>query len=103
MHGPVCVTVLPCEYRLSQNCPNPFREKTTITLNLKADGHVRLLVHNLAGEQVTALVDLPLERGVHKIEWDGRNSAGHDMPSGTYTYTVEVNDFRSTRTMALNR
>jgi hypothetical protein len=103
MHGPVRVTVLPCEYRLLQNFPNPFRENTTVTLNLKADGHVRLLVHNLAGEQVALLVDEPLERGVHRIEWDGRDGAGHEMSSGVYTYTVEVNEFRLSRKMTLNR
>jgi hypothetical protein len=103
LHGPVCVTALPCAYRLSQNFPNPFHEKTIITLNLKAGGHVRLWVHNLAGERVALLLDEPLERCVHNIEWNGRDGSGHDLPSGVYTYTVEVNDFRSSRQMTLNR
>jgi hypothetical protein len=73
---------LPFE-RLSQSFPNPFHENTTITLNLKADGHVRLVVHNLAGEQVAVLIDEPLEPGVHNVEWNGRNRAGRDLPAPT--------------------
>jgi flagellar hook assembly protein FlgD len=52
-----------------------------MTLNLKADGHVRLLIHNLAGERVALLVDEPLERGVHNVEWNGRVGSGHDLPA----------------------
>ena len=68
-----------------------------------ASGYGEGMFYMGAGKRVAVLIDEPLERGVHTIEWDDRNNAGHDLPSGIYTYTVEVNDFGLSRKMTLNR
>jgi flagellar hook assembly protein FlgD len=46
--------------------------------------------------------------GIHTVAWDGRNTLGHDVATGTYLYTIEARStsahdevFNQSRTMIL--
>jgi len=70
--------------RLRQNAPNPFNPRTTISFDLPAAGRVRLDVHDVAGRLARVLVDGELPAGIHEAVWDGCDSAGRGMASGSY-------------------
>jgi hypothetical protein len=83
-------------YALHQNYPNPFNPTTTITFDLPAAEHVTLSVYNLLGRKVDTLVNQRLAPGAHQVVFDAAN-----LPSGTYYYTIEAGEFKTTKTMVL--
>lgn len=104
LHGPKEVRVeLPADYALKQNYPNPFNPETIIEYSLKEAGTVNLTVYNINGQVVKTLVSEYREAGHHKTKWDGRNSAGDKVPSGIYLYSLQINDVKMTRRMALTK
>lgn len=70
--------------------PNPFNPSTTISFVVPVDGRVRLQVIDLGGRTVATLVDWVLPKGRHNVAWDGRNAAGHEVPSGVYLSRLEA-------------
>ncbi len=94
---------LPTEFSLLQNHPNPFNPTTTIRYNLASNAHVRVEVHNVLGQLVRVLEDSDQASGVYETTWDGRNSAGQEVASGVYFYSLRSKDFVQTRKMVLSR
>ena len=80
----------PQTFALSQNYPNPFNPSTTIEFQLPAEGHAKLTVHNLIGQEVATLVNEKLSAGTYRCNWDARN-----LPSGVYFYRLVANAISS--------
>ena len=91
----------PSEYRLFANYPNPFNPSTRIRYALKEEGPVTLQVFNALGQEVTTLVDGVETAGYKTVVWDGRNTAGMPVPSGTYFYRIVAGNFVQAKTMIL--
>jgi hypothetical protein len=86
---------------LDQNFPNPFNPTTSITYNLTKQGAARLLVYDVGGRLVRELTQGVQPAGSHLVTWDGRDSNGNRLPSGTYFYRLEAPEFEATRSMVL--
>jgi hypothetical protein len=69
---------------LSQNFPNPFNPRTSVSFSLAEKGRVNITVYDVDGRQVRVLVDEEREEGPHTITWDGKNDAGQSLASGVY-------------------
>ncbi|MFC1529705.1 MXAN_6640 family putative metalloprotease [Gemmatimonadota bacterium] len=91
---------------LHQNYPNPFRtgthDRMWFTFSIGSPGDVDLEVRTLSGRVIWSRTITGLAAGQHytdelSIGWDGRDSAGHLMPSGIYLMTARAGD----RTRAL--
>jgi hypothetical protein len=78
-------TVLPDEYALSQNFPNPFNPTTNFTLSLPEASDYAIRIFNVAGQLVRSF-DGHLEAGNHTITWEGNNNQGAKVASGVYFY-----------------
>jgi hypothetical protein len=74
----------PAEYVLGKPGPNPFSKSTVVTYQLPEAGFVNLSVFDLAGNMVTTLADGMYDRGTHGVRWEGENTEGVPVPSGTY-------------------
>ncbi len=94
---------VPNAYRLSQNFPNPFNPATTIKFDLRARGHVRLRIYNVAGQLVHTLCDEVMDAGSYTMEWTGTNNAGVKVASGIYFVRMESGDFKDVRKLVLLR
>ncbi|MDZ7261763.1 MAG: dockerin type I domain-containing protein, partial [candidate division KSB1 bacterium] len=109
--SPGSVTVakpLPAHYELGQNYPNPFNPETTIEYRLPHDSQVTLKIFNLLGKEIRVLVAKNQEAGVHKVQWDGRDSQGQKVTSGVYLYQIAIQSpsgqaFTSTRKLVVIR
>ncbi len=88
--------VVPTEYALHQNFPNPFNPVTTIRYDVKEAGLVSLKVFDLLGREVTTLTYEGHSAGVYSVTWD---AAG--MPSGIYLARMEAEGYSQTRKMVL--
>ena len=76
--------VIPKQFALYQNSPNPFNPHTAIRFTLPAAGEVKLTVYTLAGRRVTELRQGHLPTGSHEVVWDGRDNGDRRLPPGVY-------------------
>jgi len=98
--------VTPLEFYLSQNYPNPFREKTVIKYCVAYKTRVQITVYNSEGEQIEKLVDEEKQPGTYEVEFSAchsRESAigGGNPKGGTYYYRLEAGEYRSEKKMIL--
>jgi len=96
-------TSLPASYRLLQNHPNPFRVATSIRYELPQAGQVVLQVYNLAGQEVLQLANRVQQPGRYAINWNGRDNAGQNVPSGVYICRLEADGVVQTQRMVVVR
>ena len=89
--------VLPGEYQLHPNFPNPFNPTTTIRYQLPGRAEVNLKIFNVLGQEVVALQNGAQPAGNYEIAWDGRNTAGKIVASGLYFYRLEATDANGER------
>jgi len=83
-------------FRLFQNYPNPFNAQTTISYQLFKPSRVNINIFNVHGALVRNLIDNYQTSGYYRIPWDGNNSNGIPVPSGTYLGRVLINDIQQT-------
>ena len=98
--------LVPTEFQLSQNFPNPFKDSTKIKYCLPVKTKVTLTVFNSDGEKVKELVNTIQEAGTYEIKLDTR-----DFPNGFYYCRIQAIDpltssgqpFIETKKMILSR
>ena len=83
--------IVPNQFELAQNVPNPFNPVTNIRISLKEDATISLKVFNLLGEEINSLaMNKPMSKGNHRFIWAGKSDNGQQLPSGIYLYRLEV-------------
>jgi len=89
-------------FELCQNFPNPFNPQTVISYKLSAISDVSLKIFDILGREIATLVNGIQYAGEHKVEWNGKNSAGKLVGSGMYFYKLKSsNGFVSVKKMLL--
>lgn len=90
--SPVAVdqTILPQEWALEQNFPNPFNPSTTLRYALPQPGAVDLTVYDIQGRGVVTLVNTVQTAGFYELQWKGMASRGEPVAAGMYFYRLEV-------------
>ncbi len=97
------VAVVPENFRLFPNHPNPFNSRTTIQYQLTEEGHVTLKVYNIVGQEVSTLADEIKQPGVYRIEWDGLDHKGRRVDAGLYALRLSASGFAESNKMLLVR
>lgn len=87
---------IPSDYKLNQNYPNPFNPSTKINFSLSKAGIVSLKVFDIAGREVSELINKNLSAGSYEAEFNGT-----DLSSGVYFYTLKADAFTETKKMIL--
>jgi len=88
--------LLPSDYQLEQNYPNPFNPSTKIRYSITEYSFVTLKVYTLLGEEIETLVNSEQSAGVYEATFDASN-----LSSGIYFYTIQTDNFSSTKKMIL--
>ena len=83
-------------YSLSQNYPNPFNPITSISFSIPKDGLVKLVVYNVLGKEVAALVNNEQTAGNYQVTFDASK-----LNSGVYFYKLTSGDFSDVKKMLL--
>jgi hypothetical protein len=108
-HGPVSVEspdMIPEDYKLHPNYPNPFNPETNIRFEIPAspaNSKVKLIVYNNLGMEVRTLINGIAVPGIHTVTWDGRNNYGGQMASGVYFLRLQAGTFHQAQKMLLVR
>jgi hypothetical protein len=84
--------VLPSQFVLYQNYPDPFNPSTSISFSTPKHTHVGLHVFNSLGQLIITLVDQDKQPGTYTIKWDASN-----RPSGVYFYRMTAGDYTLTK------
>ncbi len=74
----------PVQFAVGQNYPNPFNAATVIPFYQAVPGFVSVKIYDLAGRQITGLMNDFKPAGHHSLQWNSGNLA-----SGIYFYTIE--------------
>lgn len=94
--------VVPTDFALKPNFPNPFNPSTTIAYDVPVQAQMTIEVYNLLGQVVVQLVNEYMAAGSYTVTWNGMNASGQSVASGTYLYRiVSSTGFTQTRRMTL--
>ena len=90
------LSMVPKEYTLQQNFPNPFNPTTTIRYKIPARGFVTLKVYDVLGNEIATLVDEEKQAGSYGVEFNAST-----LSSSVYLYQLQAGDFVQTKKMLL--
>ena len=99
--------VLPTEFKLYNNYPNPFNPTTIIKYAIPQSplpgedgrgGLVTLKVYDVLGKEIKTLVNEEKPAGYYEVEFDATS-----LPSGVYFYQLKTRDYIKVRKMVLLR
>jgi len=77
--------VLPSEFSLSQNFPNPFNPATRMSFTVPSEADVRLSVWDMSGRRIANLIQGRMSPGHYEVEW---NAIG--VSAGVYIFTLDA-------------
>ncbi|MDR3610310.1 MAG: YCF48-related protein [Ignavibacteriaceae bacterium] len=83
-------------FKLEQNYPNPFNPSTSINFSLNKHGFVTLKLFDVLGRLVREIYKGEMTAGQHNVNFNAGSLA-----SGTYIYTLQMNDQFLCRKMML--
>jgi D-alanyl-D-alanine carboxypeptidase len=70
--------------------PNPFASSVTFSYELYKNSKVTLKISSVFGKEVVVLKNGNELSGLHTIQWNGADSYGKPVNSGTYVYTFII-------------
>jgi photosystem II stability/assembly factor-like uncharacterized protein len=89
-------TVLPKEFTLYNNYPNPFNPITTIKFNLPRTTNVELKIFDMQGRETELLINEQLLQGTYEYTFNAEK-----LPSGVYFYQLKTSSGNLTKKMIL--
>ncbi|HLE33331.1 MAG TPA: T9SS type A sorting domain-containing protein [Bacteroidota bacterium] len=89
-------SLIPDEFLLQQNFPNPFNPSTTIRYDIPQASHVSIRIYDALGRMVSDLVDSDHQPGFHSVEWNADK-----FTSGVYYYRIVAGEFVSVKKLLL--
>ena len=72
--------------------PNPFKETTTLQLNLDKKQEVCLEIYNIKGQKVQTLFNGLAEKGETEISWNGLDNNNRTVANGLYFCKLKTKD-----------
>ena len=99
--------LVPSEFYLSQNYPNPFKDKTTIKYCVAYKANVKITVFNSDGEVIETLVDEEKDPGTYEVEFfacDVKSGKKLYLVNGNYYYyRFKAGDYKNEKKMLLHK
>lgn len=107
--------LIPLKFHLSQNYPNPFKEKTKIKYCLAYKTDVRVTIFNSSHEIVEELFIKDQTAGTYEIEFTIKSRTDFvkhsftfyekekksNLPKGIYFYQLKAGDYSNTKSMVV--
>jgi hypothetical protein len=88
--------VIPSDFRLGQNIPNPFNPATRIVFDLPVESRVDIEIYNVLGQLVDSIYLNSLTPGNYGVMWNGSG-----FPSGIYFYRLTAGEYSEIKKMTL--
>ncbi len=87
------IRITPNEFKLNQNYPNPFTQKTVISYSLFGNqddytiNDLQLTIHDITGRIIKTLVSGKKDAGSYNVSFNAE-----DLASGIYFYKLKIGD-----------
>ncbi|PKN74857.1 MAG: hypothetical protein CVU49_06925 [Candidatus Cloacimonetes bacterium HGW-Cloacimonetes-2] len=105
LYGPNAILVtgnvtpnIPTVTTLGNAYPNPFRNQTSIALEVKENETATVTIYNILGQVVKTYNK---GQGTHTINWDGKDARGNACGSGIYFYRLTSPSMNQTKKMVI--
>ncbi len=82
--------ILPENFILFQNFPNPFNYFINIKFYIPKSSFVKIQIYNINGQLLKTLLSGPLTEGIHSLRWDATL-----FSSGIYFIKMDAGNFKS--------
>ena len=89
-------SLIPENYKLENNYPNPFNPSTNIKFELPERSFVKLFIYDMLGRVIEKVLSEELKAGYYNFHFNAVN-----LNSGVYFYRLETGRFSATRKMLL--
>ncbi len=96
-------TIIPSEFVLRQNFPNPFNPSTQIFYSLAEATEVELTIYNVTGQKVRTLVNEFQTAGQKSNVWNALDDRRTAVSSGVYFLQLRAGVFQEMKKMILMR
>jgi lysophospholipase L1-like esterase len=93
--------VIPNNFALKQNFPNPFNPETLIWYQLPKSSNVSINIYNVQGQLIYNLVDEKQPAGYYQTRWLAIDNSGNKVPSGVYLYQLKTEHYFDVKKMIL--
>ena len=94
-------TEIPQQFALTSVSPNPFNTRCRIKFSTIERGRVTLTLYDLLGRKIKSLVNSRLDPGRHEVVWEGKDSFGVPVASGTYHLVLLEGELAATQRITL--
>ncbi len=83
------------------NYPNPFNPSTKIEYYVPEDSEISIDIYNVKGQKVYSFIKGFQDKGIHQINWNGKDSRGRVLGSGVYFASLNYAGKRVTQKMLM--
>ena len=88
--------VLPANFALRHNYPNPFNSQTIFPYELPEATEVTIQLFDILGRHVITLINnKTIKAGYHKVKWDGTDQSGKTVSGGIYFCSFKTADYHA--------
>jgi hypothetical protein len=84
--------ILPTEYALGKNFPNPFNPNTLIPVSIPEQADIILKVYDILGKEIKTIFKGTKQTGRYYFFWDGTNAVNQQVAAGVYLYRLIINE-----------
>ncbi len=96
-------TTVNLKWELAQNYPNPFNPSTNISFTVPKASHVKIVVYDMLGREVSKVVDNFYESGSYNYSWMAKDENGTQLSTGIYIARIQSGNFVKSIKMMLLR
>lgn len=83
--------------------PNPFSERVKFNYEVKNEGLVSVMIHDISGNLVSVIKNGNQKQGFYQLSWNGTNDTGLSMPSGVYILSLNLDGKSENHTIILEK
>lgn len=92
--------IIPKQYKLYQNFPNPFNRHTIIRYDLPKAVKVKIGIYDLNGRLIKSVIENQyINSGQYTFDWNGTDNSGNIVPTGIYFYRMDCSDYSGSKKM----
>ncbi|MDD5530582.1 MAG: redoxin domain-containing protein [bacterium] len=95
--------ILPADFALSRNYPNPITSGTYIEYTLSGDAVTSFEVYDMTGRSICNLITNNQKAGSYSVYWDGKDNTGRKVVNGIYFVRMTAGDFKATKKLTVLR